>query len=324
MIDLILESAVLCGLMDTCENEICRIILACSKKEQFRSAPAADGGAVQENCATVPIDDVISAVRRNMEFSYPFEYLSSVPSKLSVSRLYPEILDGSENRSASLMSGGSALLPDRSFSSDNAGSDGLSGPADGMMEYPRFMTGTSGFSAAERGTSTHIFMQFADFDNLCTHGVGAEIARLTDKGFIEQFAASYLMDRIRSAKEIFREFRFNVRLPAEIFTSDEVLSEKLKMSGVKITVQGVFDCVFTDMEDNLMLIDYKTDFMSPYEIRNPKAGEAKLIERHIRQLSYYAMACSLIFGRFPDQSAIYSLTLGRTVDLTEEIKKYLA
>ena len=82
-----------------------------------------------------------------------------------------------------------------------------------------------------------------------------------------------------------------------------------------LTVQGVFDCVFEDIDGKLVLVDYKTDYITPEEMENREAAYRKLRERHSRQLGYYKEAVKLIFGRYPDETYLYSLPLGETVSI---------
>ncbi len=251
----------------------------------------------------------------NLDFEYPYGYLANIPSKLSVSRLYPAILDSSDE-GRDIFS-----VDEYAVDADNKGKE--TPGAESETPRPRYMTGSSGFTPAERGTSTHVVLQFADFEALRRDGARAEIDRLVSLGFItekmaslvnarqvERFAESALMDRMLSAARLIREYRFNVRLPASDFTEDDDLRKKLSESGEKITVQGVFDCVMEERDGRLALIDYKTDALTAYELAHPEAASDKLISRHKLQLSYYAEACRLLFGRFPDETYIYSLPLG--------------
>ena len=180
--------------------------------------------------------------------------------------------------------------------------------------------------AAKRGTATHIFMQFCDFDLTEKNGVDAEIERLLSMGFLrsedaeliirdeaEEFFRSDIYKKLKTAKKIWREKRFNLRLPAGEFTENE--EERKMYSGEEILVQGVIDCFFIDADGKLILLDYKTDRLSAYEKRNRAAAEKKLSERHSRQLGYYARALGDMFGEPPAHVYVYSLSLGDTVEV---------
>ena len=198
------------------------------------------------------------------------------------------------------------------------------------MPYPSFMTGTFDHTPAQRGTANHVFLQFADFETLRAGDVHGERERLVRDGFITRemadlvneeliaaFASSDLSLRIAEAEVVRREFRFNVRLPAAEFTADPDLRAKFSEAGTKVTVQGVFDCVFKDKNGKLVLVDYKTDAMNNFEREHPDAFVKKLRERHRLQLAYYKEAAALLFGRVPDEVLVWSLAMKGSVDMTD-------
>lgn len=245
--------------------------------------------------------------RENIAFRYPHEYLSDIPSKLAVSKLYPALLDDADDAPAEL-----ALTNDEDIAEE--------------MPMPRFMTGSVDTSPTDRGTATHVFLQFADFSALRSGHIKDELERLVRNRFItekmaslvnraqvEKFAADRITERFLSAKRTFREFRFNLLLPAADFTENAELKARLTDAGETVTVQGVFDCVFEDADGKLVLLDYKTDYMSYEERQNPTLGRRKLIERYRLQLTYYREAVLRLFGRYPDETYIYSLALGEAI-----------
>jgi len=246
--------------------------------------------------------DISSALKERFGFEYKYTHLQSIPSKLTVSRLYPEILDEYDDGSAELTG------------------DDMTEPS-----VPRFMEGTA-YSPADAGSAAHIFLQFCDFEKLRDFGVGAELCRLVANGFmsradgeaanleyIENFRRSELFKRIISAREVRREFRFNAAIPAAMFTGDSEKSALLERDGVDVIAQGVIDIVFTDENGRLVLADYKTDHLTDYELEHKYAASEKLWKRHGNQLGYYSFICEKLFGRAPDEVLIYSMPLGETV-----------
>jgi ATP-dependent helicase/nuclease subunit A len=112
-----------------------------------------------------------------------------------------------------------------------------------------------------------------------------------------------------SAPQVFREKRFMIKLPADLFTEEKegVLADE------KILVQGVIDCAFLDENGELILVDYKTDFFSAGAPRH--FVEKTLRERHAKQLGYYKLACETLFGKLPSHTYIYSFALNGTVEI---------
>ncbi len=233
-------------------------------------------------------------LKEKFAFRYPYSALSSVPSKLSVSRLYPDVLDENQDGLELFTEPKKAVVPD-------------------------FFTGNapSAPSATEKGTATHLFLQFCDFKYAYTHGADAELARLEEKKFLapnassliytkelESFLQSELIHSILNADKVIREQRFNIKLSAKGFTKNEELLNM--MQDEELAVQGVIDLVLIDWAGNIELYDYKTDRLTKAELDNVKLAKARINRDHARQLSYYAKAAELLFGRPCKRVAVYS------------------
>ncbi len=248
-------------------------------------------------------DIIYDELKKSFGFKYPYSEISSIPSKVSVSKLYPELLNDAEE------------YEDIIIKAEKL-----------ETKVPRFMGGQE--DAADRGTATHLFMQFCDFSKLkaTRESVTEEISRLVSLRFISneiahlirideivKFVRSDFFDIIRSASDINREFRFNVFLPASEFTTSH---EKKKIyEQEKVLVQGVIDLCFRDSESNLILCDYKTDRLPHYAISDKIEAVSYLSDRHREQLTYYAAAIEQIMGQKPDKIYIYSLAFGDALEI---------
>ena len=267
-----------------------------------------DEGVTEEDEIIAEVaSDYEDLMRKRFSFVYPQKHLSTLPKKLSVSRLYPEILDEADEFTATI------------DLDDEEDAD--------LGKLPKFRSGNDPRESAKRGIATHMLLQFCDFDLLASKGAKSELDRLLGLRFLsdsdaalvrvgeaERFARSDLMRSIRAAKKIYREQRFNVKLPAEDFTTDVEL--KKLYTGEHLLVQGVIDCLFEDENGDLHLIDYKTDRLTREELASRDLAEAKMREKHSLQLSYYAKAVELMFGKYPSTVEVYSLHLGDTVDVS--------
>ncbi len=310
--------------LDACSSTLDRILTALSASPDCDcyEIEAAHCASQQEETSDVetreeptPEGSIRADTANELSARFAFEYpLSStrIPAKLSVSRLYPEILDPEETDLDDL----------------------LKKVASQERRVPKFMGG-KGDGAAERGTATHLFLQFCDFSHLdgTEASVNDEVARLCEKRFISEasaklirkdeiaaFAKSEIFKSVKEARNVWREQRFNVFLPARDFTSDE--KTKKLLADEKLLVQGVIDLFFTDKNGNLVLCDYKTDRLTPRELRDPDAAKQTLLERHGRQLSYYAAALGEIFTHAPDVICVYSLHSGAEYRFTvDELSK---
>ena len=242
------------------------------------------------------------ALQKSFAFEYPYSELSRVPSKLSVSRLYPDILDEFDTSCDLFIDNKPATVPEF-FSS--------------VKSTP---------TSAERGTATHLFLQFCNFEYAATHGIKEELHRLCELKFLpsnienliytdelEKFLESKLLIEILSAKKIIREQRFNVSLSPEGFTKNTDLLKK--MQGESLAVQGVIDLILITKDDKIKLYDYKTDRLTKEELRSFELAQQKLSSKHSEQLSYYATACEEMFGKKCDSVQIYSTHAARLYDI---------
>ena len=267
------------------------------------------------------LDGLEALLRARFGFEYPDAHLTRLPGKLSVSRLYPEILDGTDENVIKLED-----APEEAHTEDTVPNeeDGESGEKRGYL--PRFRAPDTHSLSAEKGIATHMLLQFCDLERMVSVGAKEEIAELKAKGFLsekdaslvrlkeaEGFAKSKLIRDMLAAKKLYREFRFNVKLPAEDFTTDEELKSLYR--GESVLVQGVIDCLYEDADGEYHLIDYKTDRLSPEERADKELARKKMCEKHSLQLSYYAKAVELMFGRYPKSIEVYSLPLGDTLDV---------
>lgn len=250
--------------------------------------------------STESVEKLSEIFKERFDFVYGKAYLENIPAKLPVSDLRAGVLDVK----------------------------GDDGEIETVPE-PRFISRKKRTTAADAGTATHEFLQFCDFRRLADDGAGAEKTRLLEKGFIsedkaelirmdeiDRFIRSDLFCRMRCAIDVKREFRFNSMLPAWEFTEDEVLREKLRHAGTEICVQGVVDCLFKDENGNNVLVDYKTDRLTPEEMADVRLAEKKLISRHGHQLRAYRRLLEEMIGEKINEVLIYSLCLGGTIRLT--------
>ncbi len=181
-------------------------------------------------------------------------------------------------------------------------------------------------TATEKGTATHLFLQFCRYDLVLRDGIEAEIARLTEEGFIseraavildrgmlEAFFGSRFFDRVKSAVTVRREFRFSRFVPLTSLTSDTALAEALGER--TLFVQGSIDILCTFEDGHLEICDYKTDHITKAEREDPSLLQKRMTERHGHQLAQYAAAVEETFGVRPNKAYIFSLPLGEALEI---------
>ena len=90
---------------------------------------------------------------------------------------------------------------------------------------------------------------------------------------------------------------------------------KKLVDGKKIYVQGSIDLVIETADGDIILCDYKTDRVSDEERADEQLLNKSMKEKHMDQLEQYSYAARLIFERDPERIFIYSVTLGRAVEI---------
>ena len=73
-----------------------------------------------------------------------------------------------------------------------------------------------------------------------------------------------------------------------------------------ILVQGIIDLYYIDEKDNLVLVDYKTDFVQ---------NENELVEKYSKQLEFYQRALEDALGKKVWKKYIYSVYLGKEIEI---------
>ena len=212
-----------------------------------------------------------------LDYRYPYEDLLRFEAKYSVSQLAKSTYD----------------------------------PVNCCTAKPAFVSGDA-LTPAEKGTATHRFMCFADYDRARTD-VAGEIARLVSEGrlteeqgkgidveTVEAFFDSEMYARIEKADRVLRESRFLYEMPLRRL-------DPACDSNETVVVQGVADCVLFE-PDGITILDFKTD---------RRCTEEDLIAKYTRQLEVYADAFSSDY-RLPRKTPyLYSFSLKRCIPIPD-------
>ena len=172
---------------------------------------------------------------------------------------------------------------------------------------PKFMQEDKKISSAEKGTLVHLCIQrlderkdyeLKDIQNMILNLVEKEIitqneADAIDVDLIYQYTKSQLFEELRQAKEVHKEQPFYINIPAK-----EVIRET-ENSNKNILVQGIIDLYYIDKNDNLILIDFKTDYIS----NEPNAKE-KILDKYKVQLEIYKTALEQALNRKTSKTAL--------------------
>ena len=115
---------------------------------------------------------------------------------------------------------------------------------------------------------------------------------------ILQFTKSKIWQDMKQAKEIQKEKPFYITVPAKEIYQEEIEEE--------ILVQGIIDLYYINPKDELILVDYKTDFVET---------EEELINKYRNQLELYKKALEEAFEKRVSHIFIYSTFLGKEIEL---------
>ena len=167
-------------------------------------------------------------------------------------------------------------------------------------------------TSAERGTATHLFLQFASYEACVTEETLCdELERLCREEFLTQEQAEAVrLDQILAffcsqwgrwlllQKEVRREFKFSLLVDAGAFDP--------AAAGERSMLQGVVDC-FVLEEDGITILDFKTD----------RVGDRldQLVCYYKPQLEAYSNALTRIYGKPVKRRILYFFSASEAVVL---------
>ncbi len=245
--------------------------------------------AVKNNNIPTINPEILNLITERLNFKYQYNDSVKLPSKLTVTELKGT---HSENDPESEEFVG--------FTKKTA------------FELPDF-TEDRALSGTERGTATHLVMQFINFEHCGTvEGIKMEIERLKNGGFLNErqanavdpkvifkFFMSDIGKRLLSANEILREFPFSVLCEAKDFYNTE--------KNDTVLLQGVLDCCIIEGNE-ITIIDYKTDFACEENLE-------ELVNRYSQQVNTYAKVMERILKKKVRETVLYFLRGGISVSL---------
>ncbi len=178
---------------------------------------------------------------------------------------------------------------------------------------PSFV-GKDKLTPAQRGTATHRFMQYADYEKagksvenelerLVAEGMLTEAeASVVDKKAIAEFFSGSLAKRILSAEKVYKEYAFTACIPLREMEPDIPENEA---GNENVVIEGVADCAFVE-NGSLVIVDFKTD--------RAQSGE-ELAEKYKEQLGIYRRCLSEVLDIPVKETVIYSFKLGKSIEI---------
>ena len=181
-------------------------------------------------------------------------------------------------------------------------------------DVPEFLKQEEKITSSKKGTLMHLCMQkMVETKNYSVEDIKSLIQNLTFKNIISEkeaeaininqlfkYTKSDLWKELSIAKEIHKEQPFYLNINSsemmEVNTEDSIL------------VQGIIDLYYINKDDELILVDYKTDFLKDGEENN-------LILKYKKQLELYKRALEISLGRNVVKTYIYSTVLNKNINV---------
>ena len=233
--------------------------------------------------------NIAQKIKETLEYKYPFEETTNLPTKMSVSEI----------------------------------KKGKSGEETINLTKPKFLQEEKDkkLTGAEKGTLMHLCMQYLDINKEYDYaGLESFVKDLVAKNIITEkekqaiylqtlytYTKSEIWQELKQAKLMEREKPFYIMLPAKEFYELEKEKSAINQdNNDKILVQGIIDLYYINKENELILLDYKTDFAN---------NENELVDKYKVQLEIYKRALEKALGRKVNKVYIYSLYLQKIIEI---------
>ena len=169
-------------------------------------------------------------------------------------------------------------------------------------------------TGAQKGTLVHLCMQRLDenveydlkkvkilIEDLVKREIitDVEVQNINPYKILE-FTKSNIWKELKNAKKVYKERPFFINIPAKDIYNENIDEE--------ILVQGIIDLYYINCNDEIVLVDYKTDYVE-------KGKEEELIKKYYAQLELYKTALKKTLKRKVDKMYIYSVYLGKEIPL---------
>lgn len=239
-----------------------------------------------------------------LNYTYPNKLATTIPTKTSVTKLKQveqEKLDiGIEE-----LIGKQRNLEDK---------------IEDVIEFPKpqflKLEEKNKLTGAQKGTLIHLCMQNLDekvdynlmkvkelINSLVEKQIITKIEADNINPFkILEFTKSEIWRELKTAKLIEREKPFYLNIPANTIYNEEIEET--------ILVQGVIDLYYVNKNNELILVDYKTDYIE-------KNKKYELVNKYKKQLELYQEAIEQSFNKKVSKKYIYSTCLGQAIEIQE-------
>lgn len=236
-------------------------------------------------------------IKQTLNWQYKYKQSENIPTKTSVSEI--------KNRKDNIV--GVAAIGDQNFEEITQIEVGN----EKELKAPNFEKEEK-ITGAQKGTLMHLCIknldekkdyELKDIIELVQSLQGKNIITQKEAESINtktllQFTKSNLFKNLKEAKEVHKEEPFYINIPASEIYNFQVEENVL--------VQGIIDLYYTDKYDNIILVDYKTDYVQ---------NENELIEKYKEQLNLYKKALEGALKKQVEKVIIYSTYLQKEISM---------
>ena len=179
---------------------------------------------------------------------------------------------------------------------------------------PKFLNEEQKLTGAQKGTLMHLCFQKldhtkeytrADIEVLIQDLVKRQIITKLEADSINvfklvEYTKSALWQELKMAKKVYKEQPFYINLKArDIYQNN---------SDDNILVQGIIDLYFINQKGEIILVDYKTDYVN-------QGDEFSLVQKYKKQLEIYTKALEQSLNQRVSKKYIYSVYLNKMIEI---------
>ncbi|OPJ57715.1 helicase-exonuclease AddAB subunit AddA [Clostridium chromiireducens] len=239
-------------------------------------------------------DSVSYEINRRLSYEYPLKASTTLKSNISVSDLK------------------------RRNSEENYNTQEIY--REKVVTTPKFLQEKRGLTPSEKGTAVHFVMKKLDLNRVSSiNEIKGQLLELYEGEFIlneelkainpykilnffESDLGRKIIELNMNGGIIYREVPFYTEISS--LEIDKTLEED-KYRDEKVRLQGIIDCFF-EYDGDIILLDYKTDYVK-------KGDENNLKEKYKKQLEYYSHAVFKMTGKSVKYKYLYSFSLEKEV-----------
>ena len=178
---------------------------------------------------------------------------------------------------------------------------------------PKFLNEEQSITSAQRGTLMHLCFQRLDHTREYTKAdIESFVRDMVDRKIITElegkniniskileYTKSVLWQDLKRAKSVHKEQPFYINLKSgEVYNDD---------SNEDILVQGIIDLYYVNSNDEIILVDYKTDWVQ-------EGQEFTLVDKYKKQLEIYSSALEKSLEKEVSKKYIYSVRLNKMIE----------